>query len=142
MKYPVNMLEDNLLINTNVLKASNEINVESLIACLSTCIFPDKTTYPIDETMLHNGPPHFSNDAYAYAKRMLDIQSRAYQEQYNDNFVCVIPTNIYGDHDNYSLEDGHVIPSLIHKCYLSKKNNEDFLLFNSFKIDKKIHNLS
>jgi len=128
MNYKVDMLEDNLLINFNVLKCSHLFKVEKLINCLSTCIFPDKTTYPINENMLHDGPPHTSNDAYAYAKRLLEIHSKAYKEQYNDNFVCVIPTNIYGDHDNYSLEDGHVIPSLIHKCYLSKKNGEDFVI--------------
>ena len=128
MNYKVNMLEDNLLINFNVLKCSHIFKVEKLINCLSTCIFPDKTTYPINEDMLHDGPPHISNDAYAYAKRLLEIHSKAYREQYNDNFICVIPTNIYGDHDNYSLEDGHVIPSLIHKCYLSKEKDEDFIV--------------
>ena len=59
---------------------------------------------------------------------MLEVQSKAYQEQYKDNFVCVIPTNIYGENDNYSLEDGHVIPALIHKCYLAKQNNEKFIV--------------
>ena len=78
--------------------------------------------------MLHDGPPHTSNDAYAYAKRMLEIHSKVYQEQYDDNFICVIPTNIYGPYDNYSLEDGHVIPALIHRCYLNKKNNEKFIV--------------
>jgi GDP-L-fucose synthase len=81
--------------------------------------------------MLHNGPPHTSNDAYAYAKRMLEVQSRAYQEQYNDNFICVIPTNIYGPFDNFNLQDSHVIPALIHKCYLAKKNNEPFVVAGS-----------
>ena len=66
------MLEKNILINMNVLKAAHTIGVKKLIACLSTCIFPDSTTYPIDETMLHSGPPHTSNDAYAYAKRLLE----------------------------------------------------------------------
>ena len=73
--------------------------------------------------MLHNGPPHNSNDAYAYAKRMLEIHSKVYREQYNDNFICIIPTNIYGPNDNYHLEAGHVIPSLIHRCYISKQKN-------------------
>lgn len=50
--------------------------VKKVVSCLSTCIFPDKTTYPIDETMVHNGPPHDSNFGYAYAKRMIDIQNR------------------------------------------------------------------
>jgi len=131
IKYKVDMFEKNIIINTNVLKVCHEIKVKKVISCLSTCIFPDKTTYPIDETMLHNGPPHFSNDAYAYAKRMLEVQSRAYQEQYNDKFICVIPTNIYGPFDNFNLEDAHVIPSLIHKCFLSKKNNEPFVISGS-----------
>jgi GDP-L-fucose synthase len=129
----VNMFETNILINMNVLKVCHELKIKKVISCLSTCIFPDKTSYPIDETMLHNGPPHFSNDAYAYAKRMLEIQSRIYQEQYNDNFICVIPTNIYGPHDNFNLEDSHVIPGLIHKCYIAKQNNEPFIIAGSGK---------
>lgn len=128
MKYKVDMFEKNILINTNVLKVCHEFRVKKVVSCLSTCIFPDKTTYPIDEMMLHNGAPHFSNDAYAYAKRMLDVQSRAYQEQYNDNFICVIPTNIYGPHDNFNLQDSHVIPGLIHKCYLAKQKGEPFVI--------------
>lgn len=78
--------------------------------------------------MLHLGPPHHSNDAYAYAKRMLEIHSQAYQEQYDKNFICVIPTNIYGENDNFHLEEAHVIPALIHNCYLSKKNNKKFVV--------------
>ena len=83
--------------------------------------------------MLHNGPPHDSNYAYAYAKRILEIHSKAYQEQYGDKFICVIPTNIYGPNDNFNLEDAHVIPGLIHKCYLAKKNGEPFIVRGSGK---------
>ena len=133
IKYKVDMYEKNILINHNVLKCCHDYKVKKVVSCLSTCIFPDETTYPINETMLHNGPPHKSNDAYAYAKRMLEIQSRAYQEQYNDNFICVIPTNIYGAYDNFSLEEGHVIPALIHKCYNAKKNKEKFVVCGSGK---------
>jgi GDP-L-fucose synthase len=133
MNYKVDMLEKNILINYNILKCCHEVKVKKVISCLSTCIFPDKTNYPINENMLHNGPPHYSNDAYAHAKRLLEIHSIAYQEQYNDNFICVIPTNIYGENDNYSLEDGHVIPALIHRCYLAKKNKEKFIVRGSGK---------
>jgi GDP-L-fucose synthase len=133
MNQKVQMFEDNILINQNVLKASYEVNVKKLIACLSTCIFPDKTTYPIDENMLHNGPPHESNDAYAYSKRMLEVLCKAYQSQYNKDFICVIPTNIYGKYDNFHLEDSHVIPGLIHKCYLAKKENKKFIVSGSGK---------
>ena len=128
MNQKVDMFERNLMINYNVVKCSHDYAVEKLIACLSTCIFPDKTTYPINEGMLHNGPPHTSNDAYAYAKRMLQVHCQTYREQYGDNFICIIPTNIYGPNDNYSLTDGHVIPSLIHRCYLAKKENIDFVV--------------
>lgn len=128
MNDPVNMLEKNLLINLNVLKCSHEMNVKKVVSCLSTCIFPDKTSYPINEKMLHNGPPHNSNYAYAYAKRILEIQSRTYREQYNKNFICIIPTNIYGPYDNFSLKDAHVIPALIHRCYISKKYNNKFIV--------------
>jgi GDP-L-fucose synthase len=133
MSDKVKMLEDNLMINFNVVKCSHEYKVEKLVACLSTCIFPDKTSYPINESMLHDGPPHGSNDAYAYAKRMLHIQCKAYRETYGDNFVCVIPTNIYGPNDNFNLLDGHVIPSLIHQCYLAIQDGGVFVVKGSGK---------
>ena len=133
MNYKVDMLEKNILINLNVLKAAHNIKVKKLIACLSTCIFPDKITYPIDETMIHLGQPHFSNDAYAYSKRLLETHCKAYQEQYGDNFICIIPTNIYGIHDNYNLENAHVIPTLIHKCYLAKKELKPFIVAGTGK---------
>lgn len=127
----VNMFEINMLINKNVLKVCHKLKIKKLISCLSTCIFPDKTTYPIDETMLHNGEPHNSNLGYAYAKRMLEVHSRLYNENYDDNFICIIPTNIYGPYDNFHLEDAHVIPALIHKCYLAKSKNEPFVVSGS-----------
>ena len=81
--------------------------------------------------MIHNGPPHFSNEAYAYAKRMIDVQNRAYNAQYGCKFTSVIPTNVYGAHDNYHLEDSHVIPGLVHKVYNAKKNNTPLTVWGS-----------
>ena len=126
MSEKTEMFEKNLIINYNVVKCSYEFNVKKFIGCLSTCIFPDKTTYPINEEMLHDGSPHSSNYGYAYAKRMLEIQCRTYREQFNCNFMCIIPTNIYGPNDNFNLNDSHVIPGLIHRCYLAQKENEYF----------------
>lgn len=131
MNDPVEMVEDNLLMNINVLRASHALNVQDVMCCLSTCIFPDKVTYPIDEHMLHQGPPHPSNYGYAYAKRMLEVQCRAYQDKYQRNYFCIIPTNVYGPHDNFNLQDAHVIPALIHKCYLSKQGNTPFYIKGS-----------
>ena len=129
----VKMFEENIIINTNVIKASHEAGVKTLIACLSTCIFPDNAVYPINESMLHDGLPHPSNEGYAYAKRLMDTHCKMYREQFGVNYFCIIPTNIYGPHDNFNLEDGHVIPSLIHTCYLAKQNNLPFEIKGSGK---------
>lgn len=133
LKYKVEFYRENVLINDNVMECCKEFKVTKLVSCLSTCIFPDKTTYPIDETMIHNGPPHFSNEGYAYAKRMIDVMSRCYKDEYGCNFTSIIPTNIYGPHDNYSIDGGHVVPGLIHKCYLAKQNGTDFTIWGSGK---------
>lgn len=131
MSQPVQMLEHNLLINSNVLRAAHNANINRLIAMLSTCIFPDSLAQDakhINESMLHLGPPHHSNAPYAYAKRMLEIGCSAYSTQYSRKYTCVIPTNIYGPNDNFNLEDSHVIPGLIHKCWLAKTNNLPFIV--------------
>lgn len=121
----------NMQINDNILSCCLEFKVKKCVSCLSTCIFPDKTTYPIDETMLHNGPPHSSNYGYGYAKRMVDVQNRAYNEQYGAMFTSVIPTNVYGPHDNFNINDGHVIPGLIHKVYNAMQKNETLTCWGS-----------
>jgi len=125
LKYNFDFYRKNMQMNDNVLDMAFQYDVKKCVSCLSTCIFPDKTTYPIDETMIHDGPPHDSNYGYAYAKRMIDVQNRAYHDQHGRNFTSVIPTNIYGAWDNYNLEDSHVIPGLIHKTYNAMKNGTD-----------------
>ncbi|KAI9298318.1 epimerase-domain-containing protein [Neoconidiobolus thromboides FSU 785] len=128
MSQPETFLQDNLLINNNILNMCLKYKITKLISCLSTCIFPDKVSYPIDETMIHLGPPHDSNFGYAYAKRLLDIQNKAYHQQHGCHFTSIIPTNIFGPYDNFSLKESHVIPGLIHKAYLSKKDNTPFII--------------
>jgi GDP-L-fucose synthase len=124
---------DNIMINTNVIEGARKSGVEKLVCFLSTCVFPDNIEYPLTESKIHLGEPHSSNYPYAYAKRMADIQIRAYREQYGLNYVSVIPTNIYGPNDNFSLTHGHVMPMLIHKLYLSQQNNTDFVVWGSGK---------
>jgi len=133
LKYKVEMYKDNCDINNNVMECCRIYKVEKLVSCLSTCVFPDKTTYPIDETMLHNGAPHTSNEGYAYSKRMIDVMNRCYKDEYGCNFTSVIPTNIYGPHDNYHLEDSHVIPGLIHKFYNAKKEGKPMSIWGTGK---------
>ena len=124
---------NNLLINTNVIEASRLAGVKRLVAYLSTCVFPDNVTYPLTIDQIHTGEPHSSNYPYAYAKRMADVQIRAYREQYGLNYTSIIPSNIYGPNDNFNLDHGHVMPMLIHKLYLAKKNNTDFTVWGSGK---------
>ena len=124
---------DNLMINTNVIEASRRAGVKRLVAFLSTCVFPDNVSYPLTVDQVHQGEPHSSNYPYAYAKRMADVQIRAYREQYGLNYTSIIPSNIYGPNDNFSLEHGHVMPMLIHKLHLAKKNKTDFTVWGSGK---------
>lgn len=124
---------NNIMININVLEAARLAGVKKLISFMSTCVFPDKCAYPLNEKDLHNGPPHPSNFGYAYAKRMLEVQSSAYNSEWGCNYIIAIPTNIYGPNDNFNLTDGHVVPSLIHKCFLAKKNKTDLVVWGSGK---------
>merc|ERR1719507_614488 len=122
---------NNMKMNDNILAISHKFGVQKVVSCLSTCIFPDKTTYPIDETMVHNGPPHPSNFGYSYAKRMIDVQNRAYHEQYGRMFTSIVPCNVFGPHDNFNVQQGHVIPGLINKAYEAKKNGTPFEIWGT-----------
>jgi len=126
---------DNIDIANNVLEAARANGVKKLVSILSTCIYPDAqyVDYPITEEQLHNGPPHPSNYGYAYAKRMLDVGSRAYRQQWGCNFITVVPNNLYGPHDNYDVNNGHVIPSLIRKFYEAHLDGTDVTVWGSGK---------
>ncbi|XP_055640048.1 probable GDP-L-fucose synthase [Toxorhynchites rutilus septentrionalis] len=117
MNNNLDFLRKNIQINDNVLALSHEFKVRKVVSCLSTCIFPDKTPYPIDETMIHNGPPHESNFGYSHAKRLIDIMNRAYHQQHGDMFTSVIPCNVFGPHDNFTPGVSHVIPGMIHRLH-------------------------
>ena len=123
MRENVEMFSDNIKINENILEACNFYNVDRAIFCLSSCIFPiNPTKFPMDESMIHESQPHFSNEGYAYSKRMLEVQCRNYNIQYGRNYICVVPVNLYGEYDNFTIGDAHVIPELIHRFYNYKNN--------------------
>ncbi|XP_055919767.1 probable GDP-L-fucose synthase [Eupeodes corollae] len=140
MNNNLDFLRKNLQINDNVLQTAFEHGCVKVVSCLSTCIFPDKTTYPIDETMVHNGPPHDSNFGYSYAKRLIDVQNRAYFEKNGSVFTSVIPCNIFGPHDNFKPEVSHVIPGMIYRMHklinedtATKEEDKVFTVFGSGK---------
>ena len=117
---------DNSNINHKILHEAYLQDAEKVVSLLSTCVYPDApyVNYPLTEDQLHLGPPHHSNFGYAYAKRMVDVMSRAYRQQYGCNFITAIPNNLYGENDNFDLENGHVIPALIRKVWEAKINKE------------------
>jgi GDP-L-fucose synthase len=133
MDSPSEFFEDNILMNTMLLQESRLNMVERFVGFSSTCVFPDDVEYPLTPDKIDLGPPHHSNSAYAYAKRMAIVQMRAYKQQYGLNYTTVIPCNIYGPHDNYNLEQCHVIPALIRKCYEALRTDGYFYVWGSGK---------
>lgn len=118
---------ENSIINEKILRYAKESGANKVVSLLSTCVYPDAPfiTYPLTENQLHLGPPHASNFGYAYAKRMVDVMSRAYRQQYNCNFITAIPNNLYGENDNFHLLDSHVVPAIIRKVWEAKINGKN-----------------
>lgn len=134
MENNYSMLVDNIKIHTNVLEACKKYKVLKLVNILSTCVFPDKNiTYPLTSNQIMNGPPHLSNEGYSYSKRFLLTGSELLSKATGIEVINITPTNLYGEYDNYHLQKSHVIPGLIHKCYLAKKNGEAFVIKGSGK---------
>ncbi|KAF4525403.1 hypothetical protein B566_EDAN004146 [Ephemera danica] len=124
MAHNLDFLRINLHINDNVLHCSYESGVKKVVSCLSTCIFPDKTPYPIDETMVHNGPPHPSNFGYSHAKRLIDVQNHAYNQQHGCMFTSVVPCNVFGPHDNFKQGEAHVLPALLARVHKATREDQ------------------
>jgi GDP-L-fucose synthase len=123
---PVDYLESNLLINTNVIRYAHKYGCRRFIGTLSTCIYPDKlqeSDYPLSEEKLYEGQPPDSNFSYAMAKRCLDIQLLSYVKQYNIACASLIPCNLYSELDNSTSDKAHFLTSLIRKIINSKLNN-------------------
>lgn len=128
------MFKDNVRINENVLEMSHKHNIQKGIFCLSSCIFPQNPSkFPMDESILHESEPHSSNKSYAYSKRMLELQCQNYNNQFGRQYICLIPVNLYGPYDNFNLNDSHVIPGILHRLYLAKKNQTNFTVYGTGK---------
>ena len=117
---PAEQYYDNILMNSYVIHHAHLYDVEKLLAFSSVCAFPAGAE-SLSEGILHDGEPYPAHYSYAYSKRMVDVQIGAYKQQYGTNYCSVIPGNIFGENDNFNLEDGHVVPSLIHKCLVAKQ---------------------
>lgn len=131
MKAPATFFMENLTMNTHLLEAARVHCVKRVVCFLSTCVFPDPCPLPLKPENLHLGPPHPSNYGYAYAKRMLAVQCQSYNQEYGTQFVPVIPCNIYGPHDNFNLENSHVVPALIRKFLEAKLSGQPVTIWGT-----------
>jgi len=113
---------DNIMIQTNIIHSSYVLDVKKLLFLGSSCIYPKLCQQPIKEEYLLSGLLEPSNDAYAIAKIAGIKMCQAYNQQYDTNFISVMPTNLYGVGDNYHPENSHVIPGLIYKIHTAKVN--------------------
>ena len=128
----VEFFNENLKINNNVINIAHLLDIENFVNILSTCIFPSNPqSYPLTANQIDFGPPHNSNSGYSYSKRLSGYQTKIIRQFTNKNWISVIPTNIYGPNDNFNLENSHVIPALIHKAYLFKNYNQDFVVWSN-----------
>lgn len=121
---------ENYLINNNILKSAFENQIPNFVNLLSTCIFPDTNiTYPLTADQIDKGAPHPSNYGYSYAKRLAGYETNIFKNLTGLNWINIVPTNVYGPSDNFHLEHSHMIPGMIHRAFLSKKNNEKFVVW-------------
>jgi GDP-L-fucose synthase len=124
---------DNLMINTNVLESARINNIPRVLSFLSSCVFSDSSPSPYTEEMIHDGEPFDVHYPYGHAKRMLEVQSRICYQQFGLKYNCIIPTNIYGFHDDFNYETGHAVGVLIRKAFEAAKNGTDFTVWGDGK---------
>lgn len=119
--YPAEFIYDNLMIEANIIHAAHQSNVEKLLFLGSSCIYPKFAPQPIKEEYLLSGQLEATNEPYAIAKIAGIKMCQAYRQQYGNCFVSVMPTNLYGIHDNFDLESSHVLPALMRKFHEAKE---------------------
>jgi GDP-L-fucose synthase len=125
--YRADFIYENMMIQSNVIHESYKNKVTKLLFLGSSCIYPKLAPQPLKEDYLLTGLLEETNEPYAIAKIAGIKMCDAYREQYNCNFISVMPTNLYGNNDNYDLQNSHVLPALIRKMHEAKQNNDKFV---------------
>lgn len=120
LAHPAEFFYDNLRMSVPLLHESWQSGVQKFVALGTVCAYPKFTPVPFKEEHLWDGYPEETNAPYGLAKKMLLVQSQAYRQQYGFNSIFLLPVNMYGPGDNFDLENSHVIPALIRKCYEAK----------------------
>lgn len=126
-EYPADFIRDNLMIQTNVIDAAYRSNVTKLLFLGSTCIYPKMAPQPLKEEYLLTGELEPTNEPYAIAKIAGIKMCESYNRQYGTKYISAMPTNLYGENDNFDLHTSHVLPALIRKFHEAKENNAAFV---------------
>ena len=121
IRYPANFISDNLQIQTNLISSSHINNVKKLILFGSSCIYPKHIKKPIKESQIMTGLLEETNESYAVAKIAGIKMIESFNKQYNTNYICLMPCNLFGPNDNYDSQNSHFLPALIKKIYLASK---------------------
>lgn len=127
-QYKADFIYENIMIQSNIIHASYQNDVKKLLFLGSSCIYPKISQQPIKEEYLLSGYLEESNDAYAIAKISGIKMCQSYNNQYNTDFISVMPCNLYGIGDNYHSENSHVFPAIIRKLHEAKQNNQKQIL--------------
>lgn len=120
LKYRADFIYQNLMIETNIINCAYKFGSKKLLFLGSSCIYPKNPLQPITEDALLTSELEYTNEPYALSKIAGIKLCESYNLQYGTNFISVMPTNLYGDNDNYNLETSHVLPAMIRKYYLAK----------------------
>jgi GDP-L-fucose synthase len=124
-QYRADFIYENIIIQSNVIKASHNTGVKKLLFLGSSCIYPKLCPQPIKEEYLLTGLLEPTNDAYAIAKISGIKMCQDFNKQYGTNYISVMPTNLYGPNDNYDLNNSHVLPALIRKFHDAKVEGKE-----------------
>jgi len=126
INHPAEYFDQNILMNTLMLKYARENGVERFLGVLSSCIFPDTVEkYPMEEEALHLGPPTVTNFSYGISKRALAVQIDAYNHQYGTKYNYISPCNLYGTSDKDDEEKSHFVTALVKKIYEANKSGSN-----------------
>lgn len=118
---------ENMMIQNNIIHSAHKTNVKKLLFLGSSCIYPKLAPQPMKEEYLLSGELEKTNEPYAIAKISGIKMCENYFRQYGDNFLSAMPTNLYGENDNFDLQTSHVLPALIRKIHEAKINNNEFV---------------
>jgi GDP-L-fucose synthase len=128
---PANFIYENLALETNIIEAARQAEVEKLIFLGSSCIYPRLAPQPMPEDALLTGPLEPTNQWYAIAKIAGIMMCRAYRRQYGCDYISAMPTNLYGPGDNFDLQSSHVIPALMAKAHAAKRDGTEIPVWGS-----------